>query len=112
MELVLVSCGQHNVCTFAQCAEEYSMQSGRDWSKSTSMLGTIFAFCFLTEEAALDLLSTVLIEFVNVPWTYIFAVYASIAILSTFAMTLVQDYGPSSSTDTTTLTMQLLFGTN
>ncbi len=82
---------------FAQCAEEYSMQSGSDWAQSTTMVGAIFAFCFLAEEATLDLLSTMLIEFGNVPWTYIFAVYACIAILSTSAMTLVKNYGPATS---------------
>jgi len=77
---------------FSQAAEEYSLFSGRDWAESTSMMAGIFASILLAEETALDVLSTVLIRMWGIPWSIIFALYGTIAVSGTMAMTLVKKY--------------------
>jgi MFS family permease len=83
---------------FSQASEEYSLESGQDWAKSTSMLAGYFAFILLAEETALDLLSTFLIRVFGVPWDVIFALYAGIAVLATSCMVYVKEYPKETST--------------
>jgi len=58
--------------------------------KSTAKLAGIFAFIYLALEVGLRALSTVLLEFGNLGWSTIFAIYAAFTVVSTCLMVFVE----------------------
>jgi hypothetical protein len=77
---------------FGQSADDHATRLHQPVSTSTASLAGIFAFCYLSEEVALRLLSTTLLELGVASWGTIFAIYTTITILSTAAMPLVHNY--------------------
>jgi MFS family permease len=77
---------------FTQAAEEHALYQGCDWVACTSSLSGTFAFAYLLEETVLHLSSYVMIEYLNMEWIAIFAIYAGIAVLSTLGMLWVRNY--------------------
>jgi MFS family permease len=63
-----------------------------NWHETTILLAEIFAAIYLCAEATLGLLSSIL-ELWCIPWSFVFTVYASIAVACTCAMAImIQDY--------------------
>lgn len=71
---------------FTQAAEVYAMQAGILRSEATGRFAGIFAFAILVGETTMDVLSTILVRWWKVPWSVVFAAYATSAVLSTVAM--------------------------
>lgn len=83
-----------------QAAEAYSLASGKPWSESTGKLAGVFAFCLLTMETLLDVVSTLLVRWLRVHWSVVFALYAAVAVLSTaFASRVVREYPVDATTE-------------
>jgi MFS family permease len=77
---------------FGQTAEDHAGRLQQPLTTSTAALAGIFAFCYLSEEVALRLLSTALLELGVASWGTIFAVYTAVTVISTLAMPLAYDY--------------------
>jgi hypothetical protein len=75
---------------FAQAAKLHANALSQDISDSTSYMAGIFGFVMLSMEAFLRALSSLLIYFMD--WKAIFTTYTAIAMVTTVAMLLVQNY--------------------
>jgi hypothetical protein len=75
---------------FAQAAKLHANALSQDISDSTSYMAGIFGFIMLSTEAFLRALSSLLVYFMD--WKAIFATYTAIAMVTTVAMLLVQNY--------------------
>ena len=80
---------------FSLAAEDHAKSLSQPVSTSTASLAGIFAFFYLSEEVALRLLSTALLEWDVASWGTIFATYTIVAMLSTSLMPFLHNY-PSS----------------
>lgn len=80
---------------FTQAAEEHALYQGCEWGDCTASLSGTFAFAYLFEETILHISSYFLIQYWNMPWTTIFAIYFVVAIASTIGMLWVKDYPKS-----------------
>lgn len=80
---------------FGQAAEEHARLLQQPVATSTASLAAIFSFCYLSEEVALRLLSTALLEWEIASWGTIFAIYTIIAMISTSFVPFLYNY-PSS----------------
>jgi MFS family permease len=76
----------------ARAASQHAKELSLDVNHCTTKLAGGFAFLYLAIEVAMRLTPTILAKFIS--WQSIFAVNTSIAVLSTFGMMLVMDYGP------------------
>lgn len=77
---------------FSKASEDHAFFSAQPTSQSTSYLGGIFAFIYLTAEVCLKALSSMAIEIGSVTWSTIFATYALITLVTTFLMSFVYKY--------------------
>lgn len=82
---------------FARAAEElardYPNQTRTTREDATSQLASIFAFIYLAEELVSKSLSTLLLEIGGLfTWSFVFASYAVVAVLSTLLMWTVHKY--------------------
>lgn len=87
---------------FTQVAGIYAHQLQQDVTATTTYLAGVFAFIYLSEEVILRTLSTILLQ-LGLKWSTIFAVYSTVAVVSTLMMGLVQDYPRTDSATTTTV---------
>lgn len=86
---------------FTQVAEIHAQQSQQNIQESTTYLAGLFAFIYLLEEVLLRTLSTLLLQ-IGLDWTTIFAVYSTVAVVSTGMMILVKNYPNTDSTSIST----------
>ena len=77
---------------FSLAAEDHAKSLSQPISTSTASLAGIFAFFYLSEEVALRLLSTALLEWNVANWGTIFATYTIVAMLSTSLMPFLHNY--------------------
>lgn len=89
---------------FTQVANIYAQQLQQDVTTTTTYLAGVFAFIYLSEEVILRTLSTILLQ-LGFQWFTIFAVYSTVAVVSTLMMGLVKDYPRTDSATTTTTTV-------
>lgn len=80
---------------FGLAAEDHAQKLEQPVSASTASLAGIFAFFYLSEEVALRLLSTALLQSEVASWGTIFATYTIIAMLSTSLVPFLHNYSSS-----------------
>ena len=84
-------------------AETVQLAQRQQANVASSQLAAIFAFWILVLETTMESLSTILVRWAGVHWSFVFAVYAVVAVASTVAMWWVrsfQRYHPQSSRST------------
>ena len=77
---------------FAEASEQYTLFSGKSQEISCGIFSGIFAVCLLIEETIMDVMSTFLVKVLHVHWGFVFALYAVIALIATWATRFVDSY--------------------
>jgi hypothetical protein len=84
---------------FGFASQDYARKLQRPVEESTASFAGYFAFLYLSEEVALRLLSSALLEFEICSWGTIFKIYTIVAFLSTLAMPIIYDYRKTDEND-------------
>ena len=84
---------------FLFASQDHAQKLQRPVEESTASLAGYFAFLYLSEEVALKLLSSVLLEFEICSWAAIFKIYTIIALLSTLALPIIYEYRETDDND-------------
>jgi hypothetical protein len=84
---------------FGFASQDHAQKLQRPVEESTASLAGYFAFLYLSEEVALRLLSSALLEFEICSWGTIFKIYTIVAFLSTLAMPIIYEYRKTDEND-------------